>query len=335
LTNITQTYKHIVNVLLIAVCLIVSSAKANAGDINDLDTVAMVGSNPVLYGEFNLIAMQKRSEIIRLYRNKYKLNYDANFWQTKVDGMTPDEALKKSVMDTLISIKAQQIIALELGLVDQISFSYFLNALEEENHRRHEAKNNNQVIYGPVTYSPTIYYNYIFSNMVLRLKETLAVKQFKITDHVLKCIYEADKDAYYTQGEVIKFKLIRLKSDDQSTVEHVKSGLQQNKSIEELKRKGFIADCESKTLDDSEYKREEDEGLPVLIEKEVRKLNLGQVSDLIKTGSNYFLVMPEDKRSLGFRDFEECKQYIRSKYINELYIGFIDQKIANSKIQLL
>jgi hypothetical protein len=160
------------------------------------DTLILVNGEPITKSEFIQFSQIERANVIQHYRNTFNLEFSEEFWNTKCDGKSPKELLIERTIDTLVSIKIQQIIAEQKGLIDEVTYSSFLDKLTKENLRRAQAKQNNNPIYGPIQYGESVYFNYLFSNMVIRLKEKLNETDFKITDEKVAQIYEQERKLY-------------------------------------------------------------------------------------------------------------------------------------------
>jgi hypothetical protein len=152
-----------------------------------------VNGEPISKEEFCHFSSQERASVIQYFRDKYKIDYGNDFWNTCCEGTTPAEFLIKRIIDTLSYIKIQQIQAKKRGLIIDISYSKFLNELNAENTRRAVAKKNNTPIYGPVQYSDMVYYNYRFSNLVIQLKTKLNDELFKVTEEALVAFYVKER----------------------------------------------------------------------------------------------------------------------------------------------
>ena len=177
----------------------------------DTALVATVNGEPVIVREFLLIAERARTGIIRYYRVNYKIGYGEDFWNMNIDRQTPGDLLKQRTLDTLVSIKIQQSLAYQFGLIADPNYKMFLDDFAAENKRRLEAKNAGKVIYGPVQYTEEVYFNYIFSNMVIRLKDILGREVFKINDGLLMDAYEKNKDSLCFKGFHTEVRLMKLK----------------------------------------------------------------------------------------------------------------------------
>ena len=151
-----------------------------------------------------------------IYNNfyqKYSAEDCTDFWTRSFNDEIPIEILKKKALDECVQIKVQQILAKDNNLVKSIRYSDFIMDYEKEQQRRKKAYKSKQVIFGPVELTELGYFNYVVSNMQIRLKNHLAANQFKVSDEQLKNYYlqtsnnHSDKSEKSSVGE-IPFKSI-------------------------------------------------------------------------------------------------------------------------------
>lgn len=72
---------------------------------------------------------------------------------------------EKYDLDTrkVLLIRAEQILLKEKGVIEDYSYTKFMEQLKKENEKRKEAIENNQVIYGPKQYDKKVYFDYYYS----------------------------------------------------------------------------------------------------------------------------------------------------------------------------
>lgn len=159
--------------LVILICFLCFRPKG----ISEQKTVAYVNGLPISYGEYMLIAGEKRGEIAAYFYETYPVDEDVNFWSEDAvfDGEIPLELLKTSILDTLTRIKLEQQLMIEYGLVkkDDIAWKSFLKLYEEENKRRQMAVAQGEGIYGPEQYTENGYYHYLHENRLQQLREAM------------------------------------------------------------------------------------------------------------------------------------------------------------------
>lgn len=159
-------HRLILYVLLLALPLLTCSER-KSNRINPEATVLRINGNNVQLAEFILVANQKKSDVLNLFRNKinsYPAIDEAKFWYNTFDDIKPVEKLMEETAKQLIRIKVEQELAEQLRINNKFNYSDFKQKLREENHRLEKAMENKQVIYGPVHYSEAFYYGYLHQN---------------------------------------------------------------------------------------------------------------------------------------------------------------------------
>ena len=180
--------------------------------VNKNKIIGHVNQEPVTEEEYAFFAQLNRHAVIKHFRNEYKLAYHANFWTDKSKGKTPAEVLRKMTIDTITVVKVQYILAKQYGIIKNIGFQDIKQYLEHENKYRREALNKNIVIYGPEQYTMETYFNYLTSNMIIKLKDYLVRNGLIVVD-LNKGIPRKDDsimhddDAYYSKVHIANMQI--------------------------------------------------------------------------------------------------------------------------------
>ena len=348
--------KLICKVIILILALVISSVYAGAQSVlPDTAIIASVDNEPVVFREFMQQASRERSQVIRYFRITYGCEYTSDFWTQTFDGKSPSDILKKRTLDTLVKIKIQQIQAKKWGIMPDISYIGFLMMLEKENKKRLEAKNRNEVIYGPVQYTEEVYYNYIFTNMVNQLKSRLERDVFNISETNLKEIYDRDKDRKYLNGFYTKVLLINmmLGNTTEAGVEdsvrnsagialnEIRNCFLRNENCLETESEIFKGNkfvsfvTEEIIFNDSVYAPEEENTLLASVKKQIATMGIGECSKIAELPGNVFFFRVLEKKSLGYRSFESCKNTVRSDYIDELYAAYFDSLLLKTSVNLM
>ncbi|CAN7601113.1 hypothetical protein [Paenibacillus sp. LjRoot56] len=133
-------------------------------------TVAYINDVPIDEREFQLFLNDAKAQTAGYFKKNYNADDSASFWTTSFQGEVPIEKAKQLALDRLKEVKVQQLLALQYSLVNDLSYTTFLENWAMENQRREKAIKNNQVIYGPKQYDERGYYTYLFSNLVLKVQ---------------------------------------------------------------------------------------------------------------------------------------------------------------------
>jgi hypothetical protein len=300
--------------------LFVVETYCSAAPQPDSALVATINGEPVSLREFMLFARAQRSLVINKYRTSHGAEYGSDFWSVNIDGTTPMEVLKKKTLDTIVSVTIQEISARQAGLVEDISYAGFLKSLETENHRRLAAKQSGKVIYGPVQYSEEVYYNYLFTNMVNKLKEYLSGSVFGITDEKLRATYEAEKDSLYRRGYYTEVSLVKLKPGMETVTGAMEKSMQEKAT--------------ALVLNDSVYVPEDSDPLMLMVSETAKKMVTGQSSQPIEFQGAFYIVQVKNKIPLGFRNFENCKTAVKMHLLNRQYDQYIRKLARDAKCEI-
>lgn len=171
------------------------------------EIIGHVNGEPVTQDEYTFFAQRNKHKVISKFRNEHKLDYHAGFWQDKSKGKTPGEVLNELTIESIVSSKIQFLLAKQYGIIKDISFLSIKQYLESENKQRREALLKHVVIYGPEQYSLESYYEYLTSNMIIKLKDymlkngLISVDLSKGVEHKNNSTMH-DDDQYYSQVHV-------------------------------------------------------------------------------------------------------------------------------------
>jgi len=173
------------------------------GDSGDA-MIATVNGEPVQTGEFMLLVSRFRSKTYQYFQQRYAATATSQFWSTRFGDEMPSEYIKNLALQEAVRIKAQQLWAKQYGVIEDAGYSAFLEKLQQENDRRKQSAAAGLPIYGPKQYAADGYYDYLLSNMVIKLKEKLQAGELAPTEQQLhnyallhsNKMYQKDEDAF-------------------------------------------------------------------------------------------------------------------------------------------
>ncbi len=160
------------------------------------NNVATVNGEAITERELLLFIDQYRATFVQTACQETGLEYSNTFWETEYNGTTMSMALKNIALEQVVKVKIQQIKMVEEQIMETASYASFLQELSEENSRRKQAMDRGEVIYGIQQYSEKNYYDYLFENRLIRLKERMGKEEFAASDETLKQFYETMKADY-------------------------------------------------------------------------------------------------------------------------------------------
>ncbi|MEN6313145.1 MAG: peptidylprolyl isomerase [Clostridiaceae bacterium] len=321
--------------------LLIPAAKSLIAEYRNANAiVARVNDEPVSRKELKQWMIFSRAGVYNYFMNKYGAQDSNEFWESSYSGEVPVDMARKNSLDDIVKIKVQQILARQEGLLQDISYEAFLREFDEENKSRKEAIKNNKVVYGPFQYDIKEYFTYYFNNLTIKLKEKLSENEISFSDKELNNYYQSVKDKMYKKSDYVKVQMIYTSLNGENTekmqerkalMEQISTELEKGKRIEEIVEiNGKIITCKELIFDDKTNTK-----LLLKIRDEAYKLPVGQLSAIIEEeNGDLYLLQCTERKSLGYIPFEECKENVKTKYIDIKYNELIDKYVKEAEIQI-
>jgi len=160
--------------------------------------------------EFRWFMLQERAYVFQDVKTKCNIDYGKDFWNRDCAGTTPKKIIEKRTIDRIVRDKVQQLLFKDLGLIQDASYSAFLENLEKLNASRERAVQLGQVIYGPVRYSALQYYGHWMATLQIQAKEKLAQERLGVTDEQLQALARKKwpNRPYEKNKELVKAKYV-------------------------------------------------------------------------------------------------------------------------------
>lgn len=307
---------------------------------NDFSVVATVDGEPVTVRELKKVLLKKRADVYAYFADKYGAINGSEFWNRSFGGEIPVQKLITDAMDELISVKVQQLLAKENGIVQDITYKSFLNDLKRENANRKNALKSNQVIFGPYQYSEENYFDIRFSNMVADLKKKLLKEKS----------FDSSEIEQYYQENIYRFK-------EGDTVQIQKISVEYPDDEVKLKAEGFINDIKSRLDNGEDFKEvinscNSDLALRIDIEDFIfepqnsradamlygdlyytaAKLDEGQTSQLIIEKEEIYFIRCAERTEGKTVPIEEAEEFIQRELIEKEYEDMVKKRINDSGI---
>ncbi|WP_223260445.1 peptidyl-prolyl cis-trans isomerase [Paenibacillus ihbetae] len=315
-------------------------SKANQED----DFFATVDGFPIHANEFQRAIHANKSVIIRYFYEKYGAEQSAAFWNTSYGGEFPLELLKKKALEDTVNLKIQQIIAMEQGVLTDISYGSFEQNFNQENERRQKAINNNQVVFGPAQYTEEAYLEYVMGNSILSVKNRLMERDWKPNDEQLKTFYETKKDQLYKAPATVKVQQLsasfidgsrnvdeKLKDQIMRKMETAlaksASGLSFEQAAKELDQTGKVTE-QLYNLDSYRHNARS----PVA--QAAAKLRIGEISGIIEENGHFHLIQRIENERAGskYLSLEDIKEQALRDYIDHSYKEYVRKRMADAQL---
>ena len=313
-------------------------------------TILTVNQEPVSEAEMLHIMSELRPSVFSYFSRRYGASDGLHFWTTKFNGEVPFEILKQRTIEKLKSIKIQQILMRQHGLVTDISYSGFLRSLEIENNRRRKASMDNVPVYGPIQFETRVYYDYLFSERTEKLKQVLSSAECAVTEGEIRDFYQSHRSDRYAKPVYIEIEKIILRSGEDF------KGVPKNRTgwmlaMSEIRRrllggetaKSVISDLKSSesmelayeqhVLDGSDLRRQA--SLYFEVDAHVKELRVGEISEIIQGEKELSVIRIAESKSDRYRPFEEVQAQIRRDLINSKYEQMIGQLIESAEVDVV
>jgi len=307
--------------------------------------IATVDSDGITAQELKLCEQKFKTSVILEYKTMFNLNYDENFWDNTSVGESPAQLLRKKALNEAIEIKIQQQLTREIGLIKDISYKAFLEDYKNENQRRKVDIINHKVIYGPTQLSEENYFNYLFSNVVLRLKQELYRRKFNHSEAQLRLLYENEKDSLYKLPDLLVVRRITISTDRMHADKWQKNLTEKNRLVQKIQDhySKYVHDSndfvdrdwritpEILTLDptvNQVLEGEEQAEIYSLFEQ----LETGKFSKVSVIPEGYRFYQLLQRKIVGYKNFNTVRNSIETRYISACYSKYIHILRQNSII---
>ncbi|RTE10867.1 peptidyl-prolyl cis-trans isomerase [Paenibacillus whitsoniae] len=301
------------------------------------DSLGRINDSSVDRREFALLLAQQRSQTVQYFKQHYKAAVNETFWETSFDGVTPADYAKQAALDQLIKYRVEQQLARSHGLDVSSDYGEFLQRLRKENEQRKSALRTGSPIYGPAQYSEWSYYDYLHSNLIIKLKEKLQEGGEVATEEALYKIYEEQKDNRYRMPEEATVNVMSFPLGDGNRAVNALSMLTGGASFAQVRSElsPFVmnrrADGEAIRLGGAgtEDHAEAEE----LLLKTALQLEEGKAArvDLANRASVLQLISKTDHQYLPF---EQVKETIRHEWNDQGFERHIELLKKQAKVEL-
>ena len=301
-----------------------------------------VDDAPIVNSEIEFFKKRVRTKVFSYYKEKYNLDNIQDFWNQSFDNEEPKETLEEWAKESTIKDKVIHILLKEYGIIDSIDFKSFKNLLVKENDRRKEAIKNETVIYGPQQYSFRLYYDYLLSNNILKLKRQEKSKILSL---------DKTKNTY----EEVKSKIFMIPADITVSIISIPYAGNANYSFKEAKmliqkiQKKIRTVIDIKPNEDylnslsevnffSEYvlkgktRRTDGEYFGQLL-SHIVNLKKGKVSSVINIDHKLSLVFCYDRKDNGYAPFNEARGQLEAMEMDEWFEKLVNDRVKKSNIK--
>ena len=334
--------EFILSILLI-VGVTVSGNRLTGADLaNDSDnpSVLTVDGSLVHLDEFTWFMHRERAAVFREVSADVSSNSETNFWDQDHNGVTPREILLKKTVESVVREKAEQLLFKELGLVDDIQHSVFLERLEKLNAQRQKAVEAGKVIYGPVQYSARQYYSHWMATMKIKAKDQLRKEQPALEEAQLRNYYNQRKHQYrspdsWTVDVLMVKELVGNRAQGQgmkAIAEEIVRKAQQEREMETIPLDYKKSEGVQVTF--THLEKMDEDRLGEWFMEESLSLKPGQVIRLPKSKGEIWIAKVISFFPSEYMPFEQIRDHLESGCLDEAYEEMIRKRVHDAHLEI-
>lgn len=162
---------------------------------NSKTALASVDGNKIYADEMKYYILKERASVIQKFSQNGADVSDKEFWNKPHEGLIPAESLAERAFESLRRDKALFSESAKRGLSEKLDFEKINENMQAENKARADALKEGSPVYGVSEYTIETYFDYLKSNLEIKLREQLAAeKLFNADELALKQFYGEIKD---------------------------------------------------------------------------------------------------------------------------------------------
>lgn len=312
---------------------------------NSNTQVLSINGETISKEEFNMFLIDNKATTISYFYNKYNIDSsEKNFWNKEVDGQTPLQMLIDETIDDIVRNKVQQQEAIKYGIINAISYEELVKACEDENKSREKAKQEGEIIYGPIQYDIKQYYSYYFSTIPIELMTKLSKEVLVPTKEELINHYNQTKGKQYeteTSGDIDFFMIEDNSKFDESKISEIFKFVR-NQLENKIDSQTIINSVKTDYNIDIHFKSvyvnqkevgKEDTNYQRVIDT-LYTLNVGDISDIIALKGYIGIFEVKQKPEIAMKSFEEVEDIVKKDYISIMYQQYINKLIEEAEIKV-
>lgn len=336
----TRKYKIIASIIALCVAagLIIAIAISVGLKVSTDTVVGQINGMDIYAGEIKLSMNSNKAQVIDYYESEKNASIDKDFWDKNIDGETPSDYLRNLALKDVARYKLELGLGIEYGLIEDASYSAFVNEVSSVNAQNQNKIQNGEPIYGQKEYNLNTYYEYRLSNLQLKLQYAMGNKGEPLyaDENTLKAYFEEQKDKYY--NNVDNYELVVLRIDLSNAAEYDKAESEMNNvrkllideknyssAQQKIKQKYDNITFTNMSIDESNYSQLSKQNIDFYeIATELKK---GDVSKPFSNMGSMTLVVCKDRTPSGYADYNEIHSALISQYRADKYEQYVDELV--------
>jgi PPIC-type PPIASE domain len=264
-----------------------------------------------------------------------------------VEGTTPRAMLQSNAVARVVREKVEQILFLELGLVQDIRYTTFLDQLEKLNLEREQAARLGRTVYGPVRFTQLQFYQHWKAGLRAEAMEELAEKRWHPRDEDLREFYEENQALFRAlpscTAEVVTVQARKkaatgeradaVRSAADSIVVKLRAGTTLSAVLKE-RPKGEALDVSGQRFEEINADRLGELFPDEEQVKAVLALRAGETALLVGSDSEVRVVRCLARNAGEVRPYAAVQRQVRERWLDQQYERHIERLAGQAKVKV-
>ncbi len=333
---------YILIVIALLFLVITQHKKATRQDIHfkaSDSTVLAIDDIRVNKEEYLLHLKREIAMTYNYFYQNYGIENSPTFWVTPINNIKPIDFIKKQTNKKVIESKTIHALAKKYNVIEEFDFNEFKLQWKEYNRSRKETHDKGGVVYGSIYTNMSGYYNYLLSNLEIRVKEKLKKNKFTANEETLSEFYESIKKDKFSYSEKIDIESFGF----EYSVLPYKQALQKIREIKDELDKGLVLEKSlEKTFVTGVYHQKVFyDSVPIygednpdeIIKQNAQKLKLNE-HKIVRAQEGIYIIKLNKSLEKKYHPFQKVKEQVLQYYQEEKYHNFIEKQKKNMVITI-
>lgn len=290
--------------------------------------IATVNGLTVTKEEYSYFVSNKKAEIINEYLEDGDRPINKEFWETPVDGETPEQKLKEEALEQCIDAKIQLQLMKEKGIYEDISYQGLYQLAQDYNQKAEKS----DVVYGLKSIDMNQFYSYFIDTGALELMNILS-EELVATEDEIETAYQEMKEEAAQKTVTVQVIQLPETQESEKKLEQICKLVEEGEDLETLASEEDIMDgfSENTFLESELYDKT---GRINEVIKQSFTLTPGEVSNVFSYNNALWLVKCLSSEEKGYYSFDAMNEAAKEQVISEKYDALIAEKRKEADIQI-
>lgn len=310
----------------VSVCLILNREP----QIDENTVIGSVNGISVYYGELRDEMNRNKASVISEFSERFDADVSAeDFWNTEFEGVTPLQTLREQSAENVVRYKILQQKAVEYEVIkkDETSYSSFLQQLDEQNSKRSQKAQNDEVIYGASEYTKDTFYKYFASIIEIELISKLTDDgAIDCSDKNIKDYFDSIKDEQYKLPPIAEYELFSVNATEENAEKTMKEVLKIVKESADYKKKikeehPNVEFSKVSLNENTERSLQKENGIMYSAMIDLKECG---ISSVFQNNNSFGILKCLSYKSSGYKSYSENKDSVAMQYRQAEFDKLID-----------